>query len=321
MSGGDVTVVTGGAGFIGSWVCDRLVTDGYKVVCIDNIGSGNKLNIARLFKEKKFEFIRQDVREPIKIKGRVDFIFDLASRASPIDFKEYAVEILMTNSLGTQNSLELAKSKKARFLYSSSSEVYGDPLEHPQRETYRGNVSTTGPRSPYDESKRFAEALAFAYRRNYGLDIRIARIFNTYGPRMKKDDGRVIPNFITQALRNKPITVYGDGTQTRSFCYVEDLVEGIMRLMFKDKISGELVNLGNPMEITILKLAKLVKDVAGSKSKLVFKPLPKDDPIRRRPDITKARKILGWEPRVPLVEGLPKTIDAFRLTGSSKSGR
>ena len=312
MASKTVAVVTGGAGFIGSWVCDRLCADGLNVVCVDNIGSGSLRNIGHLLKGKNFRLVRQDVGKPLDIPGSVDFVFHLASRASPVDFHDYAVEILMTNSLGTKNALDLARKKRARFLVSSSSEVYGDPLEHPQRETYRGNVSTTGPRSPYDESKRFSEALTFAYLRNYGSDVRVARIFNTYGPRMRRDDGRVIPNFATQALKNRPITVYGDGSQTRSFCYVEDLVEGLMRLMFKDGISGEIVNLGNPKEVTVLEVAELVKRMTNSRSRIVFKALPKDDPARRRPDISRAKEILGWSPKVPLKEGLQKTIEYFR---------
>lgn len=318
MKSKNVAVVTGGAGFIGSWLCDRLVEEGYDVLCIDNIGSGSMRNIAHLIKNKKFEFIEQDVREPINIRGHVDYVFHLASRASPVDFEKYAIEILLTNSLGTRNALELARKKKARFLLASSSEAYGDPLEHPQRETYRGNVNPTGPRSSYDESKRFAEALSSAYHRNYGMDIRIARIFNTYGPRMRRDDGRVIPNFITQALSGKPITIYGDGSQTRSFCHITDLVDGLMKLMFKNGVGGEVVNLGNPSEVSILELAKLIRGITGSKSKMIFKPLPKDDPIRRRPDISKARRLLGWEPRMPLERGLQKTLEYFKVSGRAK---
>jgi len=310
--GEKTALVTGGAGFIGSWLCERLVSDGFRVICVDNVGSGIKKNVSHLFKEKNFRFIEHDVREPIHVGGRVDYVFNLASRASPADFDRYAVEILMTNSLGTRNALELAREKRARFLLASSSEVYGEPLEHPQKETYRGNVSTTGPRSPYDESKRFAEALSYAYFRSYGVDVRIARIFNTYGPRMRRNDGRVIPNFIAQALNGRPITVYGDGSQTRSFCYVGDLIEGLMRLMLKDGLSGEIVNLGNPDEITILEVARLVKRLTNSKSRIVFKPLPKDDPVRRRPDISRAKKLLGWEPKISLEMGLLETIEYFR---------
>jgi nucleoside-diphosphate-sugar epimerase len=232
-----------------------------------------------------------------------------------VDFEEHAVEILMTNSLGARNALELAKKKNARFLLASSSEVYGNPLEHPQKETYWGNVNPNGIRSPYDESKRFAEALAMAYFRGHGADIRIARIFNTYGPRMRNDDGRVIPNFVTQALRGKPITVYGDGSQTRSFCYVTDLVDGLVRMMFKDGLGGEVANVGNPREVNVLEVARLIKKITSSKSEIVFKPLPKDDPTHRRPDISKAKKLLGWEPKVPLEAGLRETIDYFKKFG------
>ena len=305
-------IVTGGAGFIGSWLCDRLVEEDYSVICVDNIGSGRRKNIEHLLQNEKFEFIEHDVKYPIKIDGSLGYIFHLASRASPVDFQKYAVDILLTNSLGTRNALELAKEKNVRFLLASSSEIYGDPLEHPQRETYRGNVNPVGPRSSYDEAKRFAEALASAFHRGYGLDVRIARIFNTYGPRMRKDDGRAIPNFIAQALESQPITVHGDGSQTRSFCYIADMVGGLMKLMFTDGIQGEIVNLGNPDEVSILETAKLIKKLTGSDSKILFKPLPRDDPIRRKPDISKAKRILGWRPPTHLEEGLRKTIKYFR---------
>ncbi len=305
-------LVTGGAGFLGSWVCESLVSEGFRVVCLDNVGSGSWRNVSHLAAGKNFKTVQQDVTKPINVAGRVDYVFNMASRASPDDFGEYAVDILMTNSLGTRNALELARKKRARFLQASSSEVYGDPLEHPQKESYRGNVSTTGPRSPYDESKRFAEALAYAYLRNHRVDVRIARIFNTYGPRMRKDDGRIIPNFVTQALKGRPLTVYGDGSQTRSFCYVRDLVEGLKRLMLKDGLSGEIANIGNPRELTVLQVAEMVKRLTNSKSKIVFKPLPKDDPVRRRPDISKAKRLLGWEPKIPIEQGLLETIEYFR---------
>ncbi|MEW6221765.1 MAG: UDP-glucuronic acid decarboxylase family protein [Candidatus Hadarchaeota archaeon] len=305
-------VVTGGSGFIGSWVCERLLQDGFGVICVDNISSGNRRNIAHLRDNENFEFMEQDVREPMNIRARVDTVFHLSSRASPVDFVEHAVEILMTNSTGTRNSLELARKNKARFLLASSSEVYGNPLEHPQRETYWGNVNPNGVRSSYDESKRFSEALTSAYVRNHGLDARIARIFNTYGPRMRKDDGRVIPNFTSQALSGRPITVYGDGSHSRAFCYVEDLVDGLVRLAFKGGLKGEVVNVGNPREVKVLEVAKLVKKITGTKSEIVFKPLPKDDPVRRRPDISKARRLLKWEPKVPLEAGLQKTIEYFK---------
>lgn len=305
-------IVTGGAGFIGSWLCDRLVEEDYSVICVDNIGSGRRKNIEHLLRSEKFEFIEHDVKNPIKIDGPASYIFHLASRASPVDFQKYAVDILLTNSLGTRNALELAREKNARFLLASSSEVYGDPLEHPQRETYRGNVNPVGPRSSYDEAKRFAEALAMAFHRGYGLDVRIARIFNTYGLRIRKDDGRVIPNFITQALESQPITVHGDGSQTRSFCYIADMVGGLMKLMFTDDLDGEIVNLGNQDEVSILEIANLIKKMTNSSSKIIFKPLPRDDPVRRKPDISKAKKLLGWKPTISLEEGLRRTIEYFK---------
>ncbi len=308
-----LALVTGGAGFVGSWLCDRLLEMGLHVICVDNLASGNRRNIANLFTNKKFKFVEYDVTKPMNIRGAVNYVFNLASRASPVDFKKYAIDILLANSTGTRNALELARQKKARLLLASSSEVYGDPLEHPQKEEYRGNVSTTGPRSPYDEAKRFGEALASAYHKTHGMDIRIARIFNTYGPRMRNDDGRVIPNFITQALKGRPITVYGDGSQTRSFCYIDDLIDGISKLMFVDGLGGEVVNLGNPDEINVLEVAKLVKKLTGSTSKIVFKHLPQDDPIRRRPELSRAKRLFGWKPAVSLVEGLGKTIEYSQM--------
>jgi len=305
-------IVTGGAGFIGSWLCDRLVEEDYSVICVDNLGSGSRKNVDHLLCNEKFEFVEHDVKNQIKIDGPVSYIFHLASRASPVDFQKYAVDILLTNSLGTRNALELAREKNARFLLASSSEVYGNPLEHPQRETYRGNVNPIGPRSPYDEAKRFAEALVMVFHRDYGLDVRIARIFNTYGPRMRKNDGRVIPNFIAQALENRPITVHGDGVQTRSFCFITDMVEGLMKLMFTDDLDGEIVNLGNPDEVSILEIANMIKKMTNSSSKITFKPLPRDDPTRRKPDISKAKKLLGLEPTVSLEEGLRRTIEHFK---------
>jgi nucleoside-diphosphate-sugar epimerase len=305
-------IVTGGAGFIGSWLCDRLVEEDYNVICIDNLGSGSRKNIEHLLRDEKFEFIEHDVKDPMKIDRPVDYVFHLASRASPVDFQRYAVDILLTNSLGTRNALEIAKEKNARFLLASSSEVYGDPLEHPQMETYRGNVNPVGPRSCYDEAKRFAEAMTITFYREYGLDARIARIFNTYGPRMKKDDGRVIPTFITQAIEGKPITVYGNGSQSRSFCYITDMVEGLMKLMFADDASGQIVNLGYPNEISILEVAHSIKKTANSTSEILFKPLPVDDPARRKPDITKAKALLGWAPTIQFEDGLLRTIVYFR---------
>lgn len=306
-TGRNNVLVTGGSGFIGSWLCERLVRDGYRVTCIDNLSSGRKGNVDHL----NAEFVEHDVRQALELKA--DYVFHLASRASPTDFKEHSTDILLTNSLGTYNMLQLSKQNRARFLLASTSEVYGEPLQHPQNENYWGNVNPIGPRSCYDESKRFAEALAMSAMRD-GLDVRIARIFNTYGERMRSDDGRVIPNFVGQAMRNQPITVYGDGTQTRSFCYVSDMVDGLMRLMFGEGLTGEVINLGNPNEITVLQLAQTVKRLMHARSEIVFGPLPQNDPTRRRPDITKARKLLNWQPQTGLEEGLTKTIEYYRQT-------
>jgi nucleoside-diphosphate-sugar epimerase len=302
-------LVTGGAGFIGSWLCELLVNKGYEVVCLDNMSSGRKKNVEHL--EGKIDVVEGDVANPPTLP-KAEIIFHLASRASPVDFKEHAIEILKANSLGTLRMLELAEKWGARFVFASSSEVYGNPLQHPQTEDYWGNVNPTGVRSCYDEGKRFGEALCMAYHRTYSLDVRVARIFNTYGPRMRPDDGRVISNFIVQALKNEPITVYGDGKQTRSFCYVEDLVEGLVRLGLKEGINGAVVNLGNPEEITVLEIAELVKSLTGASSHIIFLPKPEDDPQRRKPDIRKAKNLLGWEPEIALEKGLIKTIEYFR---------
>ena len=302
-------LVTGGAGFIGSWLCNFLLEKGYKVFCLDSLITGRKDNITHLLTHEKFTFIRHDVRKKIGI--RADYIFHLASPASPASYMEYSIETSLTNSIGTYMMLELARKNKARFLLASTSEVYGDPLEHPQRETYWGNVNPLGVRACYDESKRFAESLTMSFHRKYGLGVRIARIFNTFGPRMRSDDGRVIPNFIVQALSGKDITVYGDGKQTRSFCYVSDMVDGLMKLMFTEGIDGEAVNLGNPDERTIIEVARIVKRLTNSESRIVFKPLPPDDPTRRRPDITKARRLLNWEPKTDFEDGIKRTIDWF----------
>jgi nucleoside-diphosphate-sugar epimerase len=302
-------LVTGGAGFLGSWLCELLVNRGYEVVCLDNMSSGRRKNVEHL--EGKIEVVEGDVTNPPPLP-KADIIFHLASRASPVDFREHAIEILMANSVGTLRMLELAEKWGARFVFASSSEVYGNPLQHPQTEEYWGNVNPIGVRSCYDEGKRFGEALCMAYHRKKGLDVRIARIFNTYGPRMRPDDGRVISNFIVQALKNEPITVYGDGRQTRSFCYVEDLVEGLIRLGLKEEITGIVVNLGNPEERTILEIAELVKSLTGAISSIIFLPKPEDDPRRRKPDIRKAMNLLGWEPKTTLEEGLTKTIEYFR---------
>jgi nucleoside-diphosphate-sugar epimerase len=305
-SAGRRVLVTGGAGFIGSWLCRRLCEDGFAVTCLDNLSTGRQANIRDL----DLTFIRADVGEAPDIA--VDYVFHMASRASPRDFQTHPIDILLTNSRGAHAMLELARRSGARFLLASTSEVYGDPLEHPQREDYHGNVNPVGVRSCYDESKRFAEALAMAYRRTHGLDVRIARIFNTYGERMRAEDGRVIPNLVNQAIRGQPMTVYGDGSQTRSFCHVSDMVDGLVRLMFAQDAAGCVVNLGNPHEVAVLEVARLVRGLAGSSSELVFLPLPQDDPVRRRPDITRARELLAWEPRVELEDGLAQTIEYFR---------
>ena len=304
-------IVTGGAGFIGSHLCERLLKEGHDVVCVDNLGSGNIENIKPLLSQKKFKFIKHNIIEPLQlIEGRIDLIYHLASRASPKDYQEYPVETALANSVGTDRMAKLALDKNARILFTSTSEAYGEPREHPQKESYWGNVNPVGIRSCYDESKRFGEALLMAYYREYGVDIKIVRIFNTYGPRMRLDDGRVIPNFVTQCLKNKPITIYGDGSQTRSFCYVDDMVDGIVKMM-NSKETGPK-NLGNPKEFTMLETANLIKKLTNSRSKSVFMPLPKDDPTKRQPDISKARELLGWEPRVRFEEGLKRTIEWFK---------
>ena len=308
---GKKVLVTGGAGFLGSWLCEGLVKKGYEVICIDNFSSGVKKNIARLLSDSKFKLIERDIVKPLRIDGSIDLIFHLASRASPADFGKYSIDILLTNSLGTHNMLELAREKHARFLLASSSEIYGDSKVHPQPEDYWGNVNPVGSRSCYDEGKRFSESLTMNFHRRYGVDVRIARIFNAFGPRMRPDDGRVISNFISQALKNRPITVYGDGSQTRSFCYVSDMVEGLMKFAFIDDLNGEVLNLGNPEEISILKIAELIRRLAKSSSPIVFRPLPKDDPKKRKPDITKAKKKLNWEPKIRLEKGLKETIKYF----------
>jgi len=302
-------VVTGGAGFLGSHLCDLLTSEGHRVICVDNLITGRIANIRHLLNDSKFEFRELDVTEPIRIDGRADYILHFASPASPVDFERLSLEILRVGSLGTFNLLELAAYKKAKFLLASSSEVYGDALVNPQSESYWGNVNSIGIRSVYDEAKRFAEASTMAYRRK-GLDTKIARIFNTYGPRMRKDDGRVVSTFIVQALSNRPLTVFGDGSQTRSFCYVSDLVEGIYKLMLSDV--HDPVNLGNPEEIPILELARQVLKNSRSKSQILYKALPENDPRRRKPSIEKAQQLLGWSPKVSLNEGLARTIDWFR---------
>ncbi|MBV9264724.1 MAG: SDR family oxidoreductase [Acidobacteriaceae bacterium] len=303
-------VISGAAGFIGSHICDRLISSGHQVLAFDNLITGHRENIAHLLKNSRFEFREQDVCEAFEIAGSVDRVFHLASLASPVDYLEHPIETLESGSTATRNMLEIALRHNARFLLTSTSECYGDPLEHPQRETYWGNVNPVGLRSCYDESKRYAEALTMAYHRVHGVKTNIARIFNTYGPRMALNDGRVVPAFIDQALRGVNLTVFGDGSQTRSFCYVSDMVEGLLRLSECDEIYP--VNLGNPTELTILGFAELIRKRFDDAVGIDFLPLPSDDPKVRRPDITKARTILGWEPRVPLDEGLTQTIDSFK---------
>lgn len=303
-------MVTGACGFLGSHLVDRLLVAGHRVIGIDNLVTGAVENIVHLAGNIDFRFIHQDVTEFLFLDGTVDFVWHFASPASPIDYAELPIQTLKVGSLGTHKALGLARQKRARFLLASTSEVYGDPLVHPQPEEYWGNVSTIGPRGCYDEAKRFAEALTMAYHREHGMDTRIVRIFNTYGPRMRLNDGRVVPAFIGQALRNKPLTVFGDGSQTRSFCYCSDLIEGIYRLMMSDY--PEPVNIGNPHEWTVLEFAREIVRVTKSKSKIVFRPLPKDDPRQRRPDIKRARNMLHWEPKVSLSEGLKDTITYFQ---------
>jgi dTDP-glucose 4,6-dehydratase len=303
-------LVTGAAGFLGSHLCDRLLAEGHEVIGLDNLITGNIRNIEHLSGDRRFQFIHHDVTEYIFVSGPVDAILHFASPASPIDYLELPIQTLKVGALGTHKALGLAREKKSRFLLASSSEVYGDPLLHPQKETYWGNVNPIGPRGVYDEAKRFGEALTMAYHRSHGLDTKIVRIFNTYGPRMRARDGRVVPAFIGQALAGRPLTVFGDGKQTRSFCFVSDLIEGIYRLLLSD--TNEPVNIGNPAEMTIAQFAEAVLRLTGSRSTLVYEPLPTDDPKVRQPDIGLAREKLGWEPRVRLEEGLAKTIDWFR---------
>ncbi len=302
-------VVTGGAGFLGSHLCDRMLNEGYKVVCIDNLITGNLNNISHLFGNENFQFIKHDITNYIHVPGKVDYILHFASPASPIDYLKLPIQTLKVGSLGTHKVLGLAKEKGARFLLASTSEVYGDPIEHPQKETYWGNVNPIGPRGVYDEAKRFAEAMTMAYHRYHNVETRIVRIFNTFGPRMRLNDGRVLPAFISQALNGDDLTVFGDGSQTRSFCFVDDLVEGIYRLLLSDEV--EPVNIGNPDEITILQFAEEVVKLVKANVKIVFKDLPEDDPKIRQPDITKAKKILKWEPKFSRTEGLKITLEYF----------
>jgi dTDP-glucose 4,6-dehydratase len=309
-------VVAGAAGFIGSHLCDRLIGDGHSVVGIDNLLSGREENLAQLRSEPRFEFLRRDVSEPLPVLKGIDGVFHLASLASPVDYLIHPLETMKAGSYATHNLLELTRENRGRFFLASTSEVYGDPAVHPQPESYFGSVNCVGPRAVYDEAKRYAEACTMAYHRHFGVDTRIARIFNTYGPRMQPSDGRVVTNFIVQALTGKPLTVYGDGSQTRSFCYVDDEVEGLYRLFLKGDHSP--TNIGNPGEFTMLQLADLVIEMTGSSSKIEQLPLPQDDPRVRRPDISRARKLLGWEPSIPLKDGLRRTIEFFRTLPSDR---
>jgi dTDP-glucose 4,6-dehydratase len=310
------TVVTGAAGFIGSHLCEALLSRGHTVVGVDNLITGDMANIAHL-RDQDFQFIRHDVTQYIDVDGHVDSVLHWASPASPIDYLMLPIQTLKVGALGTHNALGLAKAKKARFVLASTSEVYGDPLEHPQRETYWGNVNPIGPRGVYDEAKRFAEAITLAYHRSHGVDTKIVRIFNTYGPRMRLRDGRAVPAFMSQALRNEDVTVFGDGTQTRSFCFVTDLVDGILRLMESD--THDPVNIGNPHEVTIEQIARTIISLVGSTSQIVYRPLPQDDPKQRQPDITRARTLLGWQPKIELEEGLAKTVGYFKAKLSAEA--
>jgi dTDP-glucose 4,6-dehydratase len=306
------TLITGGAGFVGSHLCERFLKEGHDVVCLDNFITGNPVNLQHLEGNAHLTFLRHNISNHIEIDGPIDNILHFASPASPVDYLRHPIATLKVGSLGTHNTLGLAKVKNSRYLLASTSEVYGDPEQHPQREEYWGNVNPIGVRGVYDEAKRFAEAMTMAYHREHGLNTHIVRIFNTYGPRMRLDDGRVVPNLMGQALRGEPMTVYGDGSQTRSFCYVSDLVEGIYRLLMCD--FHEPVNLGNPNEVSILDFAKEIQKLSGTNSAIEFKPLPKDDPKVRKPDITRAKKLLGWEPKVERSEGMKQTMEFFRKT-------
>ena len=303
-------LITGGAGFLGSHLCDRFIKEGYEVVAMDNLITGDLKNIEHLFKLKEFEFYHYDVTKFIHVAGDLDYILHFASPASPIDYLKIPIQTLKVGAMGTHNCLGLAKAKGARILVASTSEVYGDPLVHPQTEEYWGNVNPVGPRGVYDEAKRYMESIAMAYHNFHGVDTRIIRIFNTYGPRMRLNDGRALPAFIGQALRGEDLTVFGDGSQTRAFCYVDDLVEGIYRLLLSDYVLP--VNIGNPNEISLKDFAEEVLKLTGNKVKIIYKPLPEDDPKQRKPDITKAKKILGWGPKVERAEGLAKTFDYFK---------
>lgn len=304
-------LITGGAGFLGSHLCDRLLAEGHKVVCMDNLITGNIKNVEHLFGNPDFVFVQHDVTNYVHVPGDLHYILHFASPASPIDYLKIPIQTLKVGALGTHKILGLARAKGARVLVASTSEVYGDPQVHPQQESYWGHVNPVGPRGCYDEAKRFMEAMTMAYHRHHGVDTRIVRIFNTYGPKMRLDDGRALPAFVGQALRNEDLTVFGDGSQTRSFCYVSDLIDGIYRLLMSNELMP--VNIGNPQEITIKQFAEeVLRNLPESKSKIVYKPLPADDPKQRRPDISKARAVLGWEPKVDRAEGLRKTLDYFK---------
>jgi dTDP-glucose 4,6-dehydratase len=303
-------LITGGAGFLGSHLCDLFLSRGHEVICMDNFITGSSKNIAHLLDRDGFSFVKYDVTNYIHVEGPLDYVLHFASPASPIDYLEKPIQTLKVGSLGTHKTLGVAKDKNARYLIASTSEVYGDPLIHPQKEDYWGNVNPVGPRGVYDEAKRFAEAMTMAYHRFHGVQTRIVRIFNTYGERMRVNDGRVVPAFIAQALRDEPLTVFGDGSQTRSFCYVSDLIEGIYRLLMSEEVNP--TNIGNPNEMTVLQFAEEIKRLTGSSAPIEFRPLPEDDPKIRKPDITKARTLLQWEPVVPLAAGLTRTIDYFR---------
>jgi UDP-glucuronate decarboxylase len=308
-------LVTGGAGFLGSWICEVLIEQSAKVICLDNLVSGLKSNILHLMDEDNFKFVQHDITQPIFFDEPIDEVMHLASRASPFEFEKFPIQILKANTLGIWVALGIAKKHKARFLYTSTSEIYGSAAEIPTSEEYRGNVNPVGPRSCYDEAKRCGESFVIAYKMQHDLDVRIARIFNTYGPRMRAEGvyGRVVPRFVEQALSNKPLTVFGDGSQTRSFCYVKDQIEGLLRLAFIEEAKGEIVNIGGDEEIKIIMLANMIRRLTKSTSEIVFKELPEDDPTRRKPDISKAKKLLDWKPEVKLEEGLKRTIEWFEV--------
>jgi dTDP-glucose 4,6-dehydratase len=312
-------VITGGAGFLGSHLCDKLIAEGWDVLCLDNLITGTESNVSHLMEHARFRIARQDVTRYIDVPGPVDYVLHFASPASPVDYLKLPIQTLKVGALGTHNSLGLALAKKAKYFLASTSECYGDPQVSPQPETYWGHVNPIGPRGVYDEAKRFAEAMTMAYHRAHGVDTHIVRIFNTYGPRMRLNDGRALPNFVYQALRGDPITVYGEGKQTRSFCYVSDLIEGIYKLMLSDE--HEPTNIGNPQEITILEFARRVRDLLGSRTEIIFEPLPVDDPKQRCPDISKAKRLLKWEPKIGLDEGLRLTLDFFKKQYAAESTR